>query len=64
MSSRMYCRDSAGDRAAAVKLAQAFSTATGGGAVDVSVRQDAPDAVELGAIDARTARRLIGALRF
>ncbi|MDX2405228.1 hypothetical protein NJO91_19135 [Streptomyces microflavus] len=45
-------------------LAQAFSAATGGGAVDVSVRQDAPDAVELGAIDARTARRLIGALRF
>ncbi|MEU0759072.1 hypothetical protein ABZ351_05225 [Streptomyces microflavus] len=37
---------------------------TGGGAVDVSVRQDAPDAVVLGAIDARTARRLIGALRF
>lgn len=47
-----------------VLLAQAFSAATGGGAVDVSVRQDAPDAVELGAIDARTARRLIGALRF
>ncbi|MFE2292729.1 hypothetical protein [Streptomyces sp. NPDC059452] len=45
-------------------LAQAFPAATGGGALDVSVRQEAPDTVELGAIDARTARRLIGALRF
>ncbi|MET9980198.1 hypothetical protein ACFYOI_34495 [Streptomyces microflavus] len=45
-------------------LTQAFSAATGGGSVDISVRQDAPDTVELGAIDARTARRLIGALRF
>ncbi|MFD7218138.1 hypothetical protein [Streptomyces cyaneofuscatus] len=47
-----------------VLLTQAFSSATGGGAVGVSVRQDASDAVELGAIDARTARRLIGSLRF
>ncbi|MEU0355559.1 hypothetical protein [Streptomyces cyaneofuscatus] len=45
-------------------LAQAFSAATGGGTLDVSVREEAADVVELGALDARTARRLIGALRF
>ncbi|MFD8059913.1 hypothetical protein ACFXA0_07765 [Streptomyces cyaneofuscatus] len=45
-------------------LAQAFSAATGGGTLDVSVREEASDVVELGALDARTARRLIGALRF
>ncbi|MFJ8847212.1 hypothetical protein ACIRFF_30435 [Streptomyces cyaneofuscatus] len=45
-------------------LAQAFPAATGGGTLDVSVREEAPDVVELGALDARTARRLIGALRF
>lgn len=47
-----------------VLLAEAFSAATGGGALDVSVREEAPNVVELGALDARTARRLIGALRF
>ncbi|MGK3093898.1 hypothetical protein ACG93S_28165 [Streptomyces sp. WAC01490] len=45
-------------------LAEAFSAATGGGTLDVSVRGEAPDVVELGALDARAARRLIGALRF
>lgn len=45
-------------------LAEAFSAATGGGTLDVSVRGDAPAVVELGALDARAARRLIGALRF
>ncbi|MEU4179739.1 hypothetical protein [Streptomyces sp. NPDC026589] len=45
-------------------LGQAFPEATGGGALPVSVREDAPDTLELGAIDARTARRLISALRF
>ncbi|WP_405508683.1 hypothetical protein OG323_21895 [Streptomyces cyaneofuscatus] len=45
-------------------LAQTFSAATGGGTLDVSVRGEAPDVVELGALDARAARRLIGALRF
>ncbi|MFD3971526.1 hypothetical protein [Streptomyces cyaneofuscatus] len=45
-------------------LAQAFPAATGGGVLDVSVREEAPGVVELGPLDARTARRLIGALRF
>ncbi|PVC94283.1 hypothetical protein DBP19_13020 [Streptomyces sp. CS090A] len=45
-------------------LVQAFSAATGGGTLDVSVREKASDVVELGALDARAARRLIGALRF
>ncbi|MFJ7329314.1 hypothetical protein ACIQVN_24130 [Streptomyces cyaneofuscatus] len=45
-------------------LAGAFSAATGGGTLDVSVRGEDPDVVELGALDARAARRLIGALRF
>lgn len=45
-------------------LAQAFSAATGGGTLDVFVREESPDVVELGALDARTARRLNGALRF
>ncbi|WP_411082746.1 hypothetical protein [Streptomyces sp. cmx-18-6] len=45
-------------------LAQAFPAATGGGALLVSVRHNAPDVLELGAVDARTARRLIGVLRF
>ncbi|MFZ4274099.1 hypothetical protein ACOZFM_15445 [Streptomyces arboris] len=45
-------------------LAQAFSAANGGGTLDVSAREGAPDVVELGALDARAARRLIGALRF
>ncbi|WP_326705229.1 hypothetical protein [Streptomyces cyaneofuscatus] len=45
-------------------LAEAFSAATGGGTLDVSVREEASGVVDLGALDARTARRLIGALRF
>ncbi|MFJ3300472.1 hypothetical protein [Streptomyces bacillaris] len=45
-------------------LAQAVPAGTGGGALRVSVREDDPGVVELGAVDARTARRLIGALRF
>ncbi|MYT40634.1 hypothetical protein GTY66_32100 [Streptomyces sp. SID8356] len=52
--------------AAAVRdlLAQAFPGGTGGGVLRVSVREDDPSIVELGAVDARTARRLIGTLRF
>ncbi|MFJ1590933.1 hypothetical protein ACIOD0_11910 [Kitasatospora albolonga] len=45
-------------------LARAFAGATDGGTLTVSVREGASDVVELGAVDARTARRLIGALRF
>lgn len=45
-------------------LVQAFAAATGGGILDVSVREGASEVVELGAVDARAARRLIGALRF
>ncbi|MFB7914761.1 hypothetical protein [Streptomyces sp. NPDC056061] len=39
----------------------------GGRPLDVQVRHEGPDAepvLELGAIDARTARRLVAALRF
>ncbi|WP_432152010.1 hypothetical protein [Streptomyces sp. bgisy029] len=56
--------DAPGAEALRDLLAQAFSAATGGGVLDVSVREEAPGVVELGAIDARSARRLIGALRF
>ncbi|MFJ5048699.1 hypothetical protein [Streptomyces sp. NPDC088719] len=45
-------------------LGQAFPRATGGGILSVSAREDAPEVLELGSIDARTARRLISALRF
>ncbi|WP_405186309.1 hypothetical protein OG582_15665 [Streptomyces anulatus] len=45
-------------------LGQAFPQATGGGALSVSVREDTPEILELGSIDARTARRLISTLRF
>lgn len=45
-------------------LGQAFPRATGGGILSVSARADAPEVLELGSIDARTARRLISALRF
>ncbi|OCC09743.1 hypothetical protein [Streptomyces sp. PTY087I2] len=44
-------------------LDQAFPQATGG-ALSVSVRENAPDLLDLGSIDARTARRLIRALQF
>ncbi|WP_103513207.1 hypothetical protein [Streptomyces sp. SM13] len=51
--------------AGAVKamLTQAFPQATGG-ALSVSVRENTPDLLDLGSIDARTARRLIRALQF
>ncbi|MEV6472473.1 hypothetical protein [Streptomyces sp. NPDC051657] len=45
-------------------LGQAFPQATGGGILSVSAREDAPEVLEPGSIDARTARRLISALRF
>ncbi|MFH9763764.1 hypothetical protein ACH4MJ_31725 [Streptomyces anulatus] len=41
-----------------------FPQATGGGALSVSVRENTPDLLDLGPIDARTARRLIRALQF
>lgn len=47
-----------------VMLAQAFPQAAGGGALSVSVRENTPDLLDLGSIDARTARRLIRALQF
>ncbi|MFD3813603.1 hypothetical protein ACFWRZ_00860 [Streptomyces rubiginosohelvolus] len=52
--------------AATVKalLGHAFPQATGGGTLSVSVRENAPRILELGSIDARTARRLIRALQF
>ncbi|MFG3397063.1 hypothetical protein [Streptomyces parvus] len=52
--------------AATVKalLAHAFPQATGGGTLSVSVRENAPGLLDLGSIDARTARRLIRALKF
>lgn len=51
--------------AGAVKamLTHAFPQATGG-ALSVSVRENTPDLLDLGSIDARTARRLIRALQF
>lgn len=45
-------------------LGQAFPQATGGGTLSVSVREEAPEILELGSIGARTARRLISAPRF
>ncbi|MFI7088028.1 hypothetical protein ACIBUR_31090 [Streptomyces anulatus] len=45
-------------------LGRAFPQATGGGILSVSVEEDTPEILELGSIDARTARRLISALRF
>ncbi|XCM31564.1 hypothetical protein ABXI76_21340 [Streptomyces parvus] len=45
-------------------LARAFPQATGGGTLSVSVRENAPGLLDLGSIDARTARRLIRALQF
>ncbi|MFD3909262.1 hypothetical protein ACFXOL_35770, partial [Streptomyces californicus] len=45
-------------------LGHVFPEATGGGALSVSVREEAPGLLDLGAIDARTARRLVRALRF
>ncbi|WP_369020748.1 hypothetical protein ABZ326_19730 [Streptomyces californicus] len=45
-------------------LGRVFPEATGGGALSVSVREEAPGLLDLGAIDARTARRLVRALRF
>ncbi|MDW4912684.1 hypothetical protein [Streptomyces californicus] len=45
-------------------LSHAFPEATGGGALSVCVREEAPGLLDLGAIDARTARRLVRALRF
>ncbi|MFI7291025.1 hypothetical protein ACIBRY_30915 [Streptomyces anulatus] len=45
-------------------LGSAFPQATGGGVLSVSVRENAPEMLELGSIDARTARRLIRALQF
>ncbi|MFF8967103.1 hypothetical protein ACF1BK_30620 [Streptomyces globisporus] len=52
--------------AATVKalLDHAFPQATGGGTLSVSVREEAPNLLNLGSIDARTARRLIRALQF
>ncbi|MFD4222393.1 hypothetical protein [Streptomyces griseus] len=44
-------------------LIQAFPQSTGG-ALSVSVREHTPDLLDLGSIDARTARRLIRALQF
>lgn len=45
-------------------LGRAFPQATGGGILSVSVRENTPHILELGSIDARTARRLIRALQF
>lgn len=45
-------------------LGQVFPQAPGGGVLAVSVRGDASHILELGSIDARTARRLIRALHF
>ncbi|MFJ7085291.1 hypothetical protein ACIQU8_18910 [Streptomyces griseus] len=45
-------------------LTQAFPQATGCSALSVSVREHTPDLLDLGSIDARTARRLIRALQF
>ncbi|MFJ6610313.1 hypothetical protein ACIQPT_08535 [Streptomyces sp. NPDC091289] len=45
-------------------LGQAFQQATGGGTLSVSVRENASHILELGSIDARTARHLIRALQF
>ncbi|MFE7333608.1 hypothetical protein [Streptomyces griseus] len=45
-------------------LIQAFPQATGGGVLSVSVRENTPDLLDRGSIDARTARRLIRALQF
>ncbi|MFF3030800.1 hypothetical protein ACFVS7_07265 [Streptomyces rubiginosohelvolus] len=45
-------------------LDHAFPQATGGGALSVLVRENAPTLLDLGSIDARTARRLIRALQF
>ncbi|WP_282686702.1 MULTISPECIES: hypothetical protein [unclassified Streptomyces] len=52
--------------AATVKalLAHAFPQATGGGTLSVSVREETPNLLDLGSVDARTARRLIRALQF
>ncbi|WKN15396.1 hypothetical protein NEH83_15030 [Streptomyces sp. JUS-F4] len=44
-------------------LIQAFPQSTGG-ALSVSVREHTPDLLDLGSIDARTARRLIRTLQF
>lgn len=44
-------------------LGHAFPEATGS-TLSVSVREEAPGLLDLGAIDARTARRLVRALRF
>lgn len=45
-------------------LDHAFPQATGGGTLPVSVQEHTPGLLELGSIDARTARRLILALQF
>ncbi|MFG3407754.1 hypothetical protein [Streptomyces sp. NPDC048142] len=45
-------------------LGQVFPQATGGGALSVSVRENTRGLLDLGSIDARTARRLIRALQF
>ncbi|MFJ9890767.1 hypothetical protein ACIQRW_33630 [Streptomyces sp. NPDC091287] len=45
-------------------LDHTFPQATGGGTLPVSVRENTPGLLELGSIDARTARRLIRALQF
>ncbi|WP_103531530.1 hypothetical protein [Streptomyces sp. SM11] len=45
-------------------LGQVFPQATGGGVLSASVRGDASHILELGSVDARTARRLIRALQF
>ncbi|MFE9457668.1 hypothetical protein [Streptomyces californicus] len=59
-------RPAADTDAASVRdlLRHVFPQATGGGALSVSVREEAPGLLDLGAIDARTARRLVRALRF
>ncbi|MFE2974246.1 hypothetical protein [Streptomyces sp. NPDC059258] len=59
-------RPSATADAATVKdlLDHAFPQATGGGTLPVSVREETPNLLDLGSIDARTARRLIRALQF
>ncbi|WP_335937068.1 hypothetical protein [Streptomyces sp. PTD5-9] len=49
------------------RLGSAFASATGGRALDVRVRREEPGTdpmLELGSIDAGTARRLVAALRF
>ncbi|UZI30595.1 hypothetical protein N7925_20790 [Streptomyces sp. CA-278952] len=45
-------------------LDHTFPQATGGGTLPVSVRKNTPGLLELGSIDARTARRLIRAPQF